>query len=286
MNLLGKILTVLIFVMALVCMGFIVSVYSTHVNWRNRVLVDQPGKPSLKTQLQDEKERNTELAEQKTKIEAQLAKEKNTARQALAKLQTENDDQAQTIATQQDDLKKLRESERQAAAAMDATHATLKKTREELDALRTKIREAEADRDKRFNEVVALTDTMHQSVSELKRLKSRQVTLAMDLAKAKEVLDKHGLVPEPTRYAEVAPRVDGIVLAGTDGDVIEISLGSDDGLRKGHKLEVFRLKDGDSKYLGRVEVLKTAVDKAACKILPAFRKGKIQRGDRVASQLD
>lgn len=286
MNLLGKILTVLIFVMALVCMGFIVAVYSTHVNWRERVLVDQPGKLSLKSELQNQKTRNEELSDQKDKIEAQLQAEKNAARQALAKLQTENDEQKQQLAGAEEELKQLRESQRQAVAAMEATQATLASLRKEVDTLRTEIRDVQTDRDGRFGEVVALTDDLHQSVNELKRLKSRQVTLAMDLAKAKEVLDKHGLVPEPSRYADIAPRVDGIVLAGTDGDVIEVSLGSDDGLRKGHQLEVFRIQDGTSKYLGRVEVLKTAVDKSACKIIPAFRKGVIQRGDRVASQLD
>lgn len=286
MNLLGKILTVLIFVMALVCMGFIVAVYSTHTNWRNRVLVDQPGKPALKSQLQQMKEENQELADQKDKIDKQLKAEKNAARQALAKLQTENDEQKQQLASAEEELKQLRQSQRQAVAAMEATQATLLAMRGEVDTLRTEIRDVQADRDGRFDEVVSLTDRLHQAVNVEKRLKSRQVTLAMDLAKAKEVLDKHGLVAEPSRYAEVAPRVDGIVLAGTDGNVIEISLGSDDGLRKGQKLEVFRIQDGDSKYLGRVEVLKTAVDKSACKILPAFRKGVIQRGDRVASQLD
>ena len=69
---------------------------------------------------------------------------------------------------------------------------------------------------------------------------------------------------------------------GADG-LIEISLGTDDGLLKGHTLEVYR-KDG-SAYLGRVEVTATQPDKAACKILPQFRQGPIQGGDRVTSKL-
>ena len=38
MNLVGKILTVLIFVMSLCFMMMAVMVYSTHINWRDKVM--------------------------------------------------------------------------------------------------------------------------------------------------------------------------------------------------------------------------------------------------------
>ena len=49
---------------------------------------------------------------------------------------------------------------------------------------------------------------------------------------------------------DVKPTLDGLVLAANKDGLVEISLGSDDGLERGHTLEVFR----GSRYLGRIEV--------------------------------
>jgi len=53
------------------------------------------------------------------------------------------------------------------------------------------------------------------------------------------------------------------------------------GLREGHKLEVFR----GNAYLGRVVIRRTEPDRAVAEIDPAYRKGSIRKGDRVATKL-
>jgi hypothetical protein len=68
--------------------------------------------------------------------------------------------------------------------------------------------------------------------------------------------------------------------------MIEVSLGADDGLRKGNTLEVFRNAGTISKYLGRIQVVRTSPDKAVGKIMPEFRKGNIQKEDRVATRVN
>ena len=60
-----------------------------------------------------------------------------------------------------------------------------------------------------------------------------------------------------------------------------ISIGADDGLKKGHTLEVYR----NNSYLGRVVVRDTMPDRAVVQIVPEFSKGKIRVGDRVATKL-
>ncbi len=79
--------------------------------------------------------------------------------------------------------------------------------------------------------------------------------------------------------------VEGLVLAVPQADLCEISIGSDDGIKKGHKLEVYRITDNGAKYVGRIIVMKTAYDRAACKIDPKFKKLPMQRGDRVTSKI-
>ena len=57
------------------------------------------------------------------------------------------------------------------------------------------------------------------------------------------------------------------------------------GLKKGHKLHVFRITDSGGKYVGRITVMKTSYDRAACTVDPGYKKLQVQRGDRVKSQI-
>ena len=64
-------------------------------------------------------------------------------------------------------------------------------------------------------------------------------------------------------------------------DHIEISIGDDDGLRKGHTLEVYRR----NAYVGRVVVVRTEPDRSVARIIREYRRGIIKKGDRVATKL-
>ena len=90
----------------------------------------------------------------------------------------------------------------------------------------------------------------------------------------------HGQIGTRTRGIDVPPALRGKVLAVNQNDLLEVSLGSDDGLRAGNTLEVFR----GSSYLGRVQVLTTQSDRAVAKVLPDYKKGVIQKGDDVATR--
>ncbi len=166
-----------------------------------------------------------------------------------------------------------------AVAALDTAQQNLARLTKEVEGLRTDIRDTQGDRDKIFTRVVELTDQIHQAQGEVKRLQERRVQLAAQLASAKQVLDRHDLTPE-TPVDNLPPMLRGKVLAVNQENMIEVSLGTDDGLRTGNTLEVFR----GSKYLGRVEVLQAAPDRSVGKILPNFRKGIIQKDDDVATR--
>jgi len=292
MNLVGKIFIVLIFVMCLVWMGFSVAVYATHKNWKE--VVEDP-ENGLKFQVDRANERNDELKDQKQKLESELAAEKAARRQVLAKLETVKADLKQQLAEKERDLTTEEQKATDALARLRDTEAEVAELRidilggirdgQQVVGLREEIRQAQEDRDKYFDELVKATDQLHQAATEYRSLRERTTTLAADLANAKEVLRIHDLKPQPALYKGTPPPVDGVVLkVGSDG-LLEVSIGSDDGLMRGHTLEVVRQGGGVSTYLGRVEVTETAPDKAVCKVLPAFLQGAIQRNDRVTSKL-
>ena len=82
----------------------------------------------------------------------------------------------------------------------------------------------------------------------------------------------------------IKPSVDGFVSKTQRKNgvmLVEISIGSDDGLKPGHTVEVFR----NTKYKGRLEILKTAPDRAVGRVDVRFQQGPIQEGDRVATRL-
>ena len=287
MNLIGKIFTVLIFVMALVFMTMAVMVYATHTNWRALVLRSQDevnssgGELGLKYQLATAKHDQEEARDALEKLTNSLETERVNKRDVVTKLETENDELRRERDNREKELQDAHKDAREAVATMHAMQNTLADLRTEVQALRDNIRKTQTEHDRQFKRVVALTDELHQSENEAKRLEDRQRTLVVDLARYRDLLRKNEINPQADPDA-VLPKVDGVVLATPGSGLIEVSIGADDGLRKGHQLQVFRART----YLGRVEVLRAAPDKAVCKILPEYRKGAIRRGDRVASKLD
>lgn len=288
MNWLGKTLVMAILVMSLVFMAFAIAVYSTHKNWRDLVTNAQaaPGKPlGLQPQLSALRARNGELQAQLDTITKEIADERGAHQKSLAELQTTLSTLRQEYDKQVAEHAALVEGERQAVAATEAAHKTLEALRGEVVKLRDDIRLVQKEKEEEFDRALKLADDLNQNKAAGDLLKKRNVQLTDQLAQAKAVLKSHDL-DEHEPVDGVPPKVDGVVLAvGNDG-MIEVSLGADDGLRKGNTLEVFRHAGTVSKYLGRIQVVRTAPDKAVGKILPEFRKGNIQKEDRVATRLN
>ena len=288
MNLICKIFVVLIFVMSLVFMTCALMVYSAHINWREVVENTQakPDKPlGLRLQVQNLRKDNDALKAQLDELTKKLDAEIADKRAQVAKLEQERDDLQRERDQLMAQVAQLTQQVRDAVAAMDAAHQTLAKRTEEVNNLRDLLRQAEQARHDALVRLVQRTDELHQAANELRALKDRAVTLAADLAKAKEVLTKFDLKAEPELYHEQAPPVEGVVMAVPGNNLVEISIGADDGLMKGHRLDVFRLGNGENKYLGRIEVIRTEPQRAVCQIVPEYQRGPIQEGDRVASKL-
>ena len=64
--------------------------------------------------------------------------------------------------------------------------------------------------------------------------------------------------------------------------LVEISIGYDDGLRRGHHLEVTR----GGRYVGRLKVRETEPDRAVAEIMRDYSEGIIEEGDRVDTTLE
>ena len=96
------------------------------------------------------------------------------------------------------------------------------------------------------------------------------------------MLNHVGVDPNKPLPPRTRPTVQGLVATvDKSGKVIEFTIGSDDGLFVGHTMEVFNKR---KQYLGRVKIIKVTPDKAVGKVI--IHRGKIRRGDYVATELD
>jgi hypothetical protein len=283
MNLVGKIFTVLIFIMSLVFASLTVAVYATHRNWREVLLNEDisSGDLGVQHQLAQQTKEREDLQNYLAELEKNIQTELEAKVQALEKLEG-------TYAELQAAKNALEESqavvERKASlgvAEMALAHKTMNGLRAENKILRKNIIAAENEKDARQLKIVEITDKLHQGVLQLQLLRKQTIKVQEDLIKTKALLALRGISID-TPLEDVVPDVEGIVTATPSREMVEISIGSDDALHPGHQLDVRRGVGGGARYIGRIEVVRTEADKAACKVLPKWSQGQlIRKGDRV-----
>lgn len=284
MTLLGKIFTMLIFIMALVWMAFAVAVYMTQKNWKD--LVERPtaeglDKPlGLKFQLKAMEDANKELRLQIDKLENERRREQASRAHALAALEEMRQSEAALAKMATEAQARLLESNREATAAMAATQTRLDGLKEEIAQARLEIKTAQGDRNEKLLRVVGLTDQLHQAEDARRRLTERQNELVAQIARMKKVLDSVGKT-EYDNIDGIPPPVNGVVTA-VRKEFMEISIGSDDGLAVGHELEVMR----DRTYKGRIVVRRVDPDRAVAEVVRELQRGDVQPGDRVMTRTD
>lgn len=282
MTLVGKIFTVLIFVMSICFMTASVMVFATHKNWKDYATAVTPvnGKVGLEKQLSDLKLLEQDLKNELERLKRRLEEERVARRAVVGSLY------ARTVKAETELAAKQREYDTMIAALNVATEAT-KLTQTRLVALETEIadnrdqlRKTRGDLDHKFNMVVALNDDLNQANALKTNLGERNNQFAQQITRMKLVMDMHGLgVDAPV--AHLVPKVDGVVLAVNSTDLIEVSIGADDGLKSGHVLQVYR----GNQYLGQITIRSTGPDRAVGQIDKKLQRGKIQKGDNVTSKL-
>lgn len=283
MTFIGKIFTVLIFIMSIVFMSLALMVFATHKNWKDVATNAQPGpgqQLGLKQQLEQRQNEIKRLRDEKAKLEEMFAAERAARAYVVASLSTRLSQLDGQLKQKEGELTNLQGAHTEQTTALQTLENNNKALIEEVAGLRDTIKVAQQDRDTQFNEVVRLTDELNVSSGKLRVATEREGQLVDQVAAQKLVMDKHGLTIF-TDVQKIAPKVDGLVLAVGAKDLIEISLGSDDGIKEGHEMEVFR----GAVYLGRVVIVRTDGNRAVARIIPEYRKGIIRKDDRVTTRL-
>lgn len=273
MNLLGKIFTILILVASIFLMVVAMFVYATHRNWKDAY--DQ-----LNAKLAAQTTANADAETKYLAQISQLKSEQSAAVQDVAKLETERDEIARQNQTIQKEVDQLRQDQAQSVALVKATEENINRLTEEVTGLRKSIQVAQLDRDKMFHRTLEATSELHSVAGQHQQLQERSAQVVAQLADVTAKATEGGV----DLQGEFVPRVRGKVSKSrrsTEGQLIEITIGADDGVRPGQTVEIFR----GERYLGRAEIMKADPDRAVGRIIREFQQGQIQENDDVATKL-
>ncbi|MCG8653916.1 MAG: hypothetical protein MI861_29020, partial [Pirellulales bacterium] len=138
------------------------------------------------------------------------------------------------------------------------------------------------DRDKLFAETLLLTDQMNVLRGFKQELEERNRQLMAQVTRYEEVMTSRGVDPNEPLDGAPPDRNGNVLVINRPKHLVEVSIGFDDGLRKGHFLEVTRR----GRYIGKLRVTNTEPNRAVAEIMKDYSEGIILEGDRVDTSID
>jgi hypothetical protein len=290
MSFVGKVLVVVQVVLSVCFMGFAGAVFTAQHNWRAVSIKQKENVANLQKNM-------TGLESEFSNYKTETTQKMNDALSAAQTAKAANDALQAQNKSYQNQLETVR-------AERDTSVAQAETTGEEA-----KFRRQESDRQRVVNK------TLHDTVNDLRaKIKNLEDTIFTQSIREKNLVAKHNKVLDELQYLNkiVAnlgvdpkdpaiagmqsppPAVEGLII-NTKKDkqngtkFVEVSLGSDDGLSKGHQLYVYRFGTKENgnrpKYLGKIELVYVDPDKAVGTVIDAAKNGVIEKGDHVNSKL-
>ncbi len=282
MTLLGKIFTVLIFIASIVLMTVSVMVGASHKNWMTEVK-DPINGLEAKVKLQDGK--NEQLKKKVADMESELARERTSRASAIAALTTRALVQQDALDVKEKELADETANSQEFKSRMEQSEARLAQQDTQVKQLRTDLKTIVNDLHSQLATVVTLTDENHALRGSEQILNERASQLADDISRFKKVMDAFGL-DKNSLTGHIPPKdIEGRITAVSanqtpDHHMVEVNLGSDDGLRKGHELDVYR----GANYLGRLVITEVSTNRSVAQIVPDLNRGPIKESDRVTTR--
>ncbi len=288
MGFLGKVLVGLQFALSILFLTFAGAVFTAQQNWKAQKELSD----TKITQLEGEKKNiEDEFRKSKTIADMDLANEKQKAAEAAGKAKLFEDD----LTTARAELQAAKNDVGVQRRLADVAKEEAQQRRDEAITQRGVNNDLNKLLNEKNDKVKALEDIVFNSNVELKTTKDKHEKLLAELAILQKVIAANGLPTDPKAIAGLQtppPAVDGAVLetkrGGRNGaDLVEISVGSDDGLTEGHKLVIFRQAVGEraAKYLGEIRLVYVTPDRAVGTVVTRAKNGIIEKGDNVTSKL-
>ena len=289
MTFVGKILVIVQVILSVCFMAFGAAVFTVHVNWKHRSetlqkeLKDTKGeyalleeeyanyKTDLSAQIQDQTDRANELDNEKQF----LGQENKNLRTELDTTKTERDSQKALALISGDEAKIRRDEAIKQRVANAALHTA-------MNELNTQMR--------------VLQDELFNKQLSAKLVATKYNKLLEQWGAARNLLATNNIDFDANSHLaneSIVEDVVGVVLetkkaARSGNQLLRISIGSDDGLAKGHDLYVYRTgldNDKRAKYLGMIKIVYVTTDQAVGEVIKRAKNGVIEVSDNVSTKL-
>ncbi|MEX0728246.1 MAG: hypothetical protein WD065_18395 [Planctomycetaceae bacterium] len=290
MNFWGRILLVLNVVMGFMFMAYAAAVFNTQTSWKQKAETHQVTIGEKDARLNDLTQEFDTFKNDNAKVIAQMTDERDTAKASLAQMQTANETLTKQMETTQTELEREKALSQISAEEAQTRKAEALKERSANVALHKTI-------DEQMKNIHALEDEIYENGIERQNLIATHEIILGELADAKKIIRYKGIDKEETKEILVRqsppPVVEGVVV-DTKADsrngieYVGISVGSDDGLVKGHKLDVYRFASSAEKrpkYVAQIEIVNVDPDRAVGRVVNKSKNGVVQKGDNVSTKL-
>ena len=281
-NVVAKTLIVLQLVFSLCFMCFAGAVYTFQKGWRDKAEAAARQVGDLQKNLADQQQAR---ADEKNKLEADkklLEDAAGTARAQINQLTVDLEQSTARLAAAEQERDKhladLLVSQQEAQARITETTAA----RSEINTLRDQLNQGIALRR-------TLEDQKLDQQGKIDEAAEREQQMLKEIGRLRDLCRVNRVDPNEA-YAGPVPaaitRVDGLVRqsrknASRSAELVEISIGSDDGIATKMKLIVFR----GSRYICEIEITDVYPDMAVGRVIEETRNGSIERGDNVTTKL-
>ena len=275
MNLMGKIFTFMIFLMSTVFLVVSIMVGASDRAWKEEA-------QAMQTRARTATSSIDLLKNETASLEKTLALAKVSRAQQLAHLQSQK-----TLAEEALAEKATQFNEEQKKAQGFARE--LKVANERLAAQDNQLADLKANNKKLVDDIAAqfaenrnIEKVLFELTAKREQLLRKEADLAAQLAKLQRVIKARGL-GENDLVASIPPKIEAVVTAvGDNNATFAVAIGSDDGLRRGHEMDIYR----SNRHVGRGVVVLAQNNRSVLSIVKGMMNDIVREGDNVTTKLN
>ncbi len=272
MNLMGKILTFFILIMSIGFLILSVMVGVSHRAWKQAATENKQKAALAQTLLNDARNSSSE-------IERLLANERVSRQQQLQQLFSELAIERQNRDNKEKELARQLVIATEQLEILKNTESRIAQQDSDIEKLKQDNKGLIDEIAQKRTQIVALTNDINNRLAELEILEKRTADLSDEVATWIRIGTQKGFDTN-TLTATIPPKVEAIVVEVKD-EFFVIEIGTDDGLRQGHTLDIYRGK----KFIGKAVVRTSDHSSSVLEIDPGYLQTAVRKGDHVTTKL-
>lgn len=275
MNLLGKMLTFLILVASIAFCFIAIVVVASHQNWKQEAIDNRNEAERWKRASQAAQQ---ELEEARTLMEEAAVSRAKAISQLYSNLAVVQ----QRFDTANSELQDKSTKLNAAADSLKQAEARLAQQDQTISTLNTQNRDLVDNVAEKSASLASILSQVETAVVKQGQLESQLEDALAKFNELKKVADVLGF-DENTLIAQTPPDLTGRVtsVSSRQRDVFAISLGTDDGLKEGHTVDVVR----GGRHIGTAKVTMAKPNHATARFVDGMRNAPVQVDDKVTTTL-